>query len=437
MHIGLQSFQRLGLITVAALQGLAVTLAADLAHATWHCTVVDGPGNSNSGGTSGPVQGSPAAYSYMGYAVPLYTRTAGSGFKIRDGIDTTFTCGNTDSFSLADLTAGTAPDIASPFVGGMTAIEAGGNTWFAKVFGDDIWAGFSTSGPVANTKIYDHNGNGWAAEGQPSIAYYQGVAYVFYHVYSAFTGKFQVRYNTYNTSTGTWSSFQVLDTTGDSVQSPTAVVFNGNLWVMYWDRTLGRLSGLQYNGSTWAAGGATGWFVDGDGGGWGQNTDHVGEFPIALVDDRVSPNVLHVFYWDNDSRYLRESYLPAGGTWHAQDVAFYQDQQWPAAPVLYNGIQVYWISNHQLWGAARSDTTGTGWSSPYLVDSGAGSTCSVDSGSGTSDSLIGPISAVSIGGAPLSCQQCTLAGCVTFTGPHLFYGDSTTNALREAFWGEY
>jgi hypothetical protein len=207
---------------------------------------------------------------------------------------------------------------------------------------------------------------------------------------------------------------------------PTAVTWNGQLWVFYWDVTRGALRAkTSSDGSTWTLTGANAGFVDGYGGSNHQVWNDVGAYPTAIVD--TSDNRLYVFYLDTTLNNLRFSYLDSGSsTWVAGVVQSGVNMDTPAAATVSGcigclGVQVWYVNTetHTLQGATR---TGDSFGYQATVDGGPSNQCGALGG--TSHGIYGPVAGV------YDTNMC-IGGS---TGPHLYYQDQSTGALREAFW---
>jgi len=107
--------------------------------------------------------------------------------------------------------------------------------------------------------------------------------------------------------------FEKLDGSSDSISStnanvgpnPSSLLFNGDLYVFYYDVTNGNLR-MALNDPT------TGWNItthDGQGGSAGRLDAKIGLFPSAVIYD----NQLHVFYYDSANGNLRHSWSDSNG----------------------------------------------------------------------------------------------------------------------------
>jgi hypothetical protein len=452
---------RTGLLAVAALQGAAIALVAPSAHATWYCGIVDGPGNpnmsgfANSGGTTNETWGATSAISFEASPYPLYVADNNSGQSVlKSGTDNSWPgsqcSGNYDPYNLSVVDP-------TPNLNGPGAAQYGENVVLAYTDqsdgfnGGNLYASFSIYGPSAGTMIYNAaaNGNWPTAFGTPAVAFLTplgqtAVPYVFFSVTfpeSNGDNYTELFYQSYNQSTGEWSggsggspgSF----VTGSAYGSfPTAVTWNEALWMFYWDSAAGCLKGTtSSNGSTWTATQAYegNGCIDGGSGfvgntTYGQTADHVGIFATAIVD--TSNNRLNVFYSDYSATTVRFSYLDSGSsTWYSGVVQSDVDLIWPPAPVM-NGesnalLQVFYI-NHLTNSFQGVTRTGNTFSYQATIDGGFSNYCG--SNGGTSHALGGPVAGVWDWGV---CRDGYGPG--GSAGPHFYYSDAATGALREAF----
>jgi hypothetical protein len=428
---------RFGLFVLGALQFLGRDARAT---SGWQYTWVDGKGSgaqyNNGNSTTGTTQGATSAILYMGEAVPLYTRydAYNSNWNIHLGIDLSF--GNNACTQYDAFTISTVDDTHIDYYG-PGALQDGGNTWIAySDSSGDIYAGVSVNGPAAAPMCSQ---NPWAPwnfndlNGTPSIAVLnpnrnEG-AYVFYtDIEFGSVEDTAVYYVHHDNSKGTWTSPAVLDGPTkpgtDGARDPSAVSWHGQIWTFYKFDVCIKGQHSDTSGGNWTSVPPNGaGCVDGQGGGNGQTFGFM-LHPTAMVDPIADR--LYVFYADSTDNTLRVSYLDAGSsTWHAEVVG-------PAvmnsgssngipliAPVMNGGHpQVYYVDqqNQRLMHNTRNPT----WGTPVITD-GPGCTQAACS---TSVLVDGPIAAV-------MRPDCNGA---TNKQPHVFYTDTSLNALREAFY---
>jgi hypothetical protein len=373
----------------------------------WHCEILDGPGSTYPGAdTSAHIEGATAAILWNGEVLPFYTD--GNSLSVRYGISSTSP--SAPSWQLHTL--------ATPNDFEVGALNAGGTIWTAYSPGDDDYldVGFSSSGPVAGSPVYTGPG---LMEGTPSLASYAGATWIFYGtgIYDSETSSHdEVDYVVAFSDGSSIGPFTLDGGPGNDMGSPVAVVVGSSLQVFYYETT-GYLLRKTYNGWSWGAAET----VDGDGGIPGQTWDYVGNFASAIVDTYPSPNVLHVFYYDSTMQSLRTASQTVGGTnWSYAivdgGVPGPGQMGMSSAPVLQsNTTQVYYTddTHHTIRGATLNAGV---WTWQAIIDGGtSGSLCASQGGGATTHGVSGTLAAVKWGG-----------------GPHLFYGDESTGALRHA-----
>jgi hypothetical protein len=412
-----RSFNRIGVLSILALSGVAVELLAGDAHATWECTVVDGQDSTNSGHYDGPVSGATSAILIEGWAQPLYTQGTWDGNSyLRAGIDNTFgtleCSGTSDPFLLSDVTGAEGQYNQSAIMVGTlawsnyTSYPDGGLFVQSNIYGP---------GPGSNINV------GAAVLDVPSMAAdSSNNPDIFYHQLATVGENTWVQTQHFNGSS--WGSPVTLDNylveDGLNNNNTAAVSFNGSVYMFYGESYDEYLTGFVSNGSGgWTSLGV----IDGypGVGTHGQaNDDFVGSYPAAIV----GGSTLYVFYSDVSNGSLRVSYMAASdGIWHAEPVDTSISLNTAPAAVLYSGtaVEVFYVdtSTNTLKAAWLSGST---WETA-VIDGGSSNVCG--SNGGTSHALGGPIAVV---------QR---AGCVGgATGPHVFYADTARSNLREAFW---
>ncbi len=436
MKLLMRSSVRAGLIAVAALQGAALALVTPDAHATWYCDVVDGAGNDNPGEQAGTTLGCAGAVPFEGQATPVYAmfNTSYTQSVIKSGQDGMWygvQCnGNYDPYELSVVDP--TPNLNPP----GAALSSGDMVGLAYTdFESNLYASYAF-GPAAGTQIYNVAANGGSPQilNTPSVAFLGStdLPYVFFTAFYPSGNYSEVMYRYYNGSTGGWSGgdpgTRLDGSSSSSTGLPAAVQWNGALWVFYWNSSLGCLMGQSSsNGSTWTRQSVANNCIDGWGqgsGSGGQTWDDVGDYPSAYVDP--TDNRLYVFYWDYSADTLRFSYLANGSsTWYSGVVQTGITMAAPAAAITSNVLQVFYINqeNDTLMGATRYGNT---FAYQATMDGGSSNLCG--SHGGTSHPLYGPISAISPGGV---CRSGYGPG--GSIGPHIYYGDGTTGALRELF----
>lgn len=329
--------------------------------------------------------------------------------------------GDTDPFSVFDVAPGSNVSEADPF--GLSS-----PFWFGYVdaYGGGIHA---LQGNVASAPLIANLPAGATEIDPPAMAAgTDNLPFLFYTVYDYphpfDTTTFWIHYNG-----STWSTPAVL-TQGTYMDDPgtepglTAVQFNGAVWVFGLDRGTESLGAWQSNGTQFVPGGMdnTPW-IDGSAtaglsGGAGQTTDFAGSRVSAIV----SGSVVYVFY--SSSLGVRvASFSTTGwfsGIWFAATLDASSFILWPVAPTIMPGygLQIYYVdeTTHVL---RQSTLTNGVWGGGVIDGTTTGSNCAGHGATG--DHVTGPVSAV------------IRSSCST-TGPYVFYGDATTNALREAFW---
>jgi hypothetical protein len=384
--------------------------------------VVDGVDSTNQNHTSGTVLGASSAVLNVSIAQPLYMRVDTSGdSSLYTADDAAFggSCNNTDPFTDGELIDG--PTTTPSMLSAAALADASGNyVWTAYTDMDgNLYAGEGAyqKGPQTAPMLFPFTNLG--AVGTPAIVIFGGQTWVFYT--QAAPGYNQIAYVT-STDGTTWTTpVYLVGSSKQAAQDPTAVVFNGSLWLFYWLPFAGCLGGMSYDGSSWSGSS----FIDGLGGNNGQTLDNVGKFPKAIVETSLTPNRMFVFYQDYSvsGGALRASWMIAGNsTWIAQTPDSPVTMDSPPAPVIHGGtVHVYYIdtANHKVKGTWQ---TLKSWQTPETVDGGSSNNCGANGG--TSSPLGGPIAAVE------------RPGCGgTASAPHVFYANIDTNHrdLREGY----
>jgi hypothetical protein len=409
---------------VGALVLPALTLTTRDAHALWECDIVDGQDSTYYWATLQPVSGSTAAIKWNGYVLPLYWRGTpqfGPSYPtyIREPVDYSFDSepcsGNEGYWEDFDQTG-------NAYEWNPTALQVGGTTWFAYAcYGGALCAGSAYNGPgtgsiVDYALVYD----------VPSIAAdpFSNKVWIFYTDYkqASQSGLANLKLLTYNGVSSTAPEIfneYIVGTSGpynspSPLASPSAVPFADDVFLFFPTCGLSgcQLSGFNFYGTHGAFGPSLGDLDPGND----------GFFPKAIVNG----SQLYVFHY-SASGGLRVSYTTdgVGDSWAVQTVDSSAKLSFPAAPVLYNGSLMVFYVDENTHSVKQAWQSGSGWAT-VTIDGGSSNNnnCQINSGTGTTRTLEGPISAV----ASVGC----LGG--DSTSLHIFYADSYRNNLREAFW---
>jgi hypothetical protein len=394
-------------VVMSSVAGAILLTGATAQAAAWYCQTIDGPGaqTCNSGTVSTQFSFMGSAAIVQGHAIPLYLVDSNLGFEtfgynaIRFAADYNFptpcSAGNPEYY-LYNFTSNNNGNSGIYSRPSLYQPDAN-NSWTAYVSGASIYAGYSNgAGPSSGDALSLDSTVGTMSQSLldvPSFATFSGATYLFFGSVSS-TMQQQIAYA--KNSSGGWSVGTVLLNGGSENRSaPTAVVFGSLLYLFYSNSTVGSLSMVTYDGTSWSAEQV----VDGAG---PFSLAHssvygpVGAHPSTLVNG----NTLYVFYEDDSSTYmsLRVATLQ-GGTWTAATVdpgsSKYGVGEYAQSAVYSAGVvRVYYFDNNN-YNLKEAYLSGGTWH-PNVIDGEASAYCN-----GAETKLwSGGVAAVSEGGNP-------------------------------------
>jgi hypothetical protein len=362
--------QNLVVLSVAA----AILLTGARAQAAaWYCESLDGdPTYTCNNNTAGGYWTVSSAAMVEGNAMPIYSGTfdnnaSGVRFAADFNWPTACTVGNPEYYFYT-LDSNSTERFGFPALYQADDL----NSWTAYIRTDaKMFVGWSQGyGPNTTSALsLDSTVGGSLYPDAPSFATYLGKTYLFFGSDStSVAGSSVIIYAT--NSSGTWSTATALPISGSSSRRhPAAVVFNGTLYLFFWDESQGLLSMVTFNGTSWSAeqiidgagplslaSGATYDFVGYypstlvvgatlyvfyedfgsgagpgslkvatlSGGNWAVKTIEQGSMPYGVTAYQppaavFSGGVVRVYYFNRNTAALREAYL-SNGTWHANDI---------------------------------------------------------------------------------------------------------------------
>jgi hypothetical protein len=392
--ISMRLLRRVGVSAAFALGAVAATsFTPREALAGWTCRYIDGPNApSYTGRTASIIFALGQSVSYDGRVWPFYSYGS-SGYN-KYGVSDFF--GAAWTFAALD----------GPSVGSPGATEFNGSVWAAYI-------GVNSQLKVAHGTYtaFVHNDPNVVAAGLVSLAGLGTKLYAAYGlgIWSGGVPHQVVRAVVFDSSTSSWGSVQNVDgdvgtpDSGENEEFGTAIAFNGAVRVYFWDGELKERT--TTNGTTWSSVHV----IDGSGTG-GQTSHDVGRFAKAMID---ASGILRVFYWDYTASQIRVASTADGSTW-SYGVAATNAIASSWVPIAHTPPQVYYFDTS---GALRgASLIGSTWSNG-IVD-GPGSTSTTCSGHIT------------------TALQTTrgIMGVEQNGGPHIFYVDSASSSLREAYY---
>ena len=253
---------------------------------------------------------------------------------------------------------------------------------------------------------------------RPTAVVYNDQLHVFY--YDATGGN--LRHAWWVNTVGHWS-FETFDGDGspgriggDAGKHPRAVVYNGQLHTFYYDATGGNLRHAWWSGSSWSFE-----TFDGNGTSAGRVNDNVGQYPTVMVLGSGGNAAMHIFYYN----------VGAGDLRHA----WYANSTTPAAIETLDG-------NSNVGGRVNADagsyaTTAVYDGQPHVFyyDATGGNLRHAWWNIGNTAWSFEDLDGSSVANGRLNANVGAHANVVVYNNQvHVFYYDATGGNLRHTWW---